>query len=218
MACHGLAAWVFYGAPARPGHWKAEQPGCVLASGAGLAMCPAVNLLAAGTSSSAAVIAAVMQPFHNSRCICPLRCHAPAGTYIRLRTLSNCCGTSQSCALSAVELMKPGSYITLRNAKVDMFRGSMRLAVNQVGAAGMWALQRIGSPEAFRGSMRPAVNQVGATNLLVLSHGLVRCCKRGQESGPVGSSMAPAVSSASPAALRCCQLRVPAMLPHRSSP
>lgn len=32
-----------------------------------------------------------------------------------------------------VELMKPGSYVTLRNAKVDMFRGSMRLAVNQWG-------------------------------------------------------------------------------------
>lgn len=34
----------------------------------------------------------------------------------------------------AVEVMKPGTYVTLRNAKVDMFRGSMRLAVNQVGA------------------------------------------------------------------------------------
>lgn len=33
--------------------------------------------------------------------------------------------------------MKPGSYVTLRNAKVDMFRGSMRLAVNQVGAGGV---------------------------------------------------------------------------------
>ncbi|PRW33839.1 Nucleic acid- OB-fold [Chlorella sorokiniana] len=32
-----------------------------------------------------------------------------------------------------VELMKPGTYVTLRNAKVDMFRGSMRLAVNQWG-------------------------------------------------------------------------------------
>lgn len=35
----------------------------------------------------------------------------------------------------AVDLAKPGSYLTLRNAKIDMFRGSMRLAVNQVGAA-----------------------------------------------------------------------------------
>ena len=44
----------------------------------------------------------------------------------------------------AVELMKPGSYVTLRNAKIDMFRGSMRLAVNQArgGGAltGLWVL------------------------------------------------------------------------------
>jgi replication factor A1 len=32
-----------------------------------------------------------------------------------------------------VDVAKPGSYIILRNAKVDMFRGSMRLAVNQWG-------------------------------------------------------------------------------------
>ncbi|KAL4430586.1 hypothetical protein ABPG77_005826 [Micractinium sp. CCAP 211/92] len=32
-----------------------------------------------------------------------------------------------------VDLAKPGSYLTLRNAKIDMFRGSMRLAVNQWG-------------------------------------------------------------------------------------
>lgn len=29
--------------------------------------------------------------------------------------------------------MKAGNYVTLRNAKIDMFRGSMRLAVNQWG-------------------------------------------------------------------------------------
>lgn len=32
-----------------------------------------------------------------------------------------------------VDLATPGSYITLRNARIDMFRGSMRLAVNQWG-------------------------------------------------------------------------------------
>ncbi|KAL4436927.1 hypothetical protein ABPG75_004066 [Micractinium tetrahymenae] len=32
-----------------------------------------------------------------------------------------------------VDIAKPGSYLTLRNAKIDMFRGSMRLAVNQWG-------------------------------------------------------------------------------------
>jgi hypothetical protein len=29
--------------------------------------------------------------------------------------------------------MKPGSYLTLRGAKVDMYRGSMRLAVDGAG-------------------------------------------------------------------------------------
>lgn len=32
-----------------------------------------------------------------------------------------------------VDLAMPGSYIVLRNARIDMFRGSMRLAVNQWG-------------------------------------------------------------------------------------
>lgn len=33
----------------------------------------------------------------------------------------------------AVDLAQPGKYITLRNAKIDMFRGSMRLAVDHWG-------------------------------------------------------------------------------------
>ncbi|KAE8689844.1 integrator complex subunit 9-like protein [Hibiscus syriacus] len=32
-----------------------------------------------------------------------------------------------------VELMKPGSTVILRNAKIDMFKGSMRLAVDKWG-------------------------------------------------------------------------------------
>ncbi|PIN06550.1 hypothetical protein CDL12_20889 [Handroanthus impetiginosus] len=32
-----------------------------------------------------------------------------------------------------VELMKPGNTVVLRNAKIDMFRGSMRLAVDKWG-------------------------------------------------------------------------------------
>lgn len=35
--------------------------------------------------------------------------------------------------LFAAELATPGKYITLRNAKIDMYRGSMRLAVDQWG-------------------------------------------------------------------------------------
>jgi hypothetical protein len=36
-------------------------------------------------------------------------------------------------AVHAVDIARPGKYIILRNAKVDMFRGSMRLAVNLWG-------------------------------------------------------------------------------------
>ncbi|XP_022930657.1 uncharacterized protein At4g28440-like [Cucurbita moschata] len=32
-----------------------------------------------------------------------------------------------------VDLMKPGNTVTLRNAKIDMFKGSMRLAVDKWG-------------------------------------------------------------------------------------
>lgn len=33
----------------------------------------------------------------------------------------------------AVDLMKPGTTVILRNAKIDMFKGSMRLAVDKWG-------------------------------------------------------------------------------------
>ena len=45
----------------------------------------------------------------------------------------------------AVDLAKPGQYVTLHNAKVDMFRGSMRLVVNQRGK-----LEAAESTEAFK--------------------------------------------------------------------
>ena len=32
-----------------------------------------------------------------------------------------------------VDLVEEGQYLTLRNAKIDMYKGSMRLAVNQWG-------------------------------------------------------------------------------------
>ena len=48
-----------------------------------------------------------------------------------------CClwGVGYQPALSccAVEHMEEGLYLTLRNAKIDMYKGSMRLAVNQWG-------------------------------------------------------------------------------------
>ena len=34
---------------------------------------------------------------------------------------------------TAVEFMEEGHFLTLRNAKIDMYKGSMRLAVNKWG-------------------------------------------------------------------------------------
>ncbi|KAK6154739.1 hypothetical protein DH2020_008987 [Rehmannia glutinosa] len=42
-----------------------------------------------------------------------------------------------------VELMKPGNTVILRNAKIDMFKGSMRLAVDK------WGLVEITEPAKF---------------------------------------------------------------------
>lgn len=36
-------------------------------------------------------------------------------------------------SLCTVDLATPGDYLVFRNARTDMFRGSMRLAVNQWG-------------------------------------------------------------------------------------
>lgn len=37
------------------------------------------------------------------------------------------------CVFCAVDLMKPGTTVILRNAKIDMFKGSMRVAVDKWG-------------------------------------------------------------------------------------
>ncbi|KZV53227.1 hypothetical protein F511_21484 [Dorcoceras hygrometricum] len=42
-----------------------------------------------------------------------------------------------------VELMKPGNTVILRNAKIDMFKGSMRLAVDK------WGLVEVTEPANF---------------------------------------------------------------------
>ena len=58
-----------------------------------------------------------------------------------------CCRSSPTCCRSlllAVDLVKPGTYLTLRNCKVDMFRGSMRLAVEKVSERAGWVGGRAG--------------------------------------------------------------------------
>ncbi|KAL1563733.1 hypothetical protein AAHA92_06162 [Salvia divinorum] len=42
-----------------------------------------------------------------------------------------------------VDLMKPGTSVILRNAKIDMFKGTMRLAVDK------WGCIEVGEPTAF---------------------------------------------------------------------
>ncbi|KAK3043389.1 hypothetical protein RJ639_002691 [Escallonia herrerae] len=42
-----------------------------------------------------------------------------------------------------VDIMKPGSTVILRNAKIDMFKGSMRLAVDK------WGLVEVTEPAKF---------------------------------------------------------------------
>lgn len=47
----------------------------------------------------------------------------------------HCCVKSErlSFFLRAVDLMKPENTVIIRNAKIDMFKGSMRLAVDKWG-------------------------------------------------------------------------------------
>lgn len=46
-------------------------------------------------------------------------------------------------SLYAVDLMKPDSTVILRNAKIDMFKGSMRLAVDK------WGRVEVTEPASF---------------------------------------------------------------------
>lgn len=48
-----------------------------------------------------------------------------------------------SFTLRAVDMMKPGNTVVLRNAKIDMFKGSMRLAVDK------WGRVEVGEPAKF---------------------------------------------------------------------
>jgi len=45
--------------------------------------------------------------------------------------------------LCSVDLMKDGATVTLRNAKIDMFKGSMRLAVDK------WGRVEVTEPASF---------------------------------------------------------------------
>ncbi|ESQ51987.1 hypothetical protein EUTSA_v10017314mg [Eutrema salsugineum] len=62
-----------------------------------------------------------------------------ASSHLRPARISECLvGDETACILftarnDQVDLMKPGTTVNLRNAKIDMFKGSMRLAVDKWG-------------------------------------------------------------------------------------
>lgn len=74
----------------------------------------------------------------------------PARGALKPQRVAECTvGDKSGCILltarnEQVDLMKPGAYVTLRNAKIDMFRGSMRLAVNQ------WGKMEAASGQSFK--------------------------------------------------------------------
>ncbi|XP_031114805.1 uncharacterized protein At4g28440-like [Ipomoea triloba] len=63
----------------------------------------------------------------------------PDGPQVRQMRIAECLVGDESGTIlftarnEQVDLMKPGSTLILRNAKIDMFKGSMRLAVDKWG-------------------------------------------------------------------------------------
>ena len=66
----------------------------------------------------------------------------------------------------AVDVMKAGSYVTLRNAKVDMFRGSMRLVVDQ------WGVVEPASGASFTPKVRESKRNSHVVKLGLVESGL----------------------------------------------
>ncbi|XP_039019695.1 uncharacterized protein At4g28440-like [Hibiscus syriacus] len=60
-----------------------------------------------------------------------------ASPHLRQNRIAECLVGDETILFTArndqVELMKPGTTVILRNAKIDMFKGSMRLAVDRWG-------------------------------------------------------------------------------------
>ncbi|KAJ4903543.1 hypothetical protein Rs2_17494 [Raphanus sativus] len=64
---------------------------------------------------------------------------AAASSHLRPNRISECLVGDETASIlftarnDQVDLMKPGATVNLRNAKIDMFKGSMRLAVDKWG-------------------------------------------------------------------------------------
>ncbi|XP_019183552.1 PREDICTED: uncharacterized protein At4g28440-like [Ipomoea nil] len=73
----------------------------------------------------------------------------PDGPQVRQMRIAECLVGDESGTIlftarnEQVDLMKPGSTLILRNAKIDMFKGSMRLAVDK------WGRMEEAEPTAF---------------------------------------------------------------------
>ncbi|KAM0944264.1 putative nucleic acid-binding protein [Dioscorea sansibarensis] len=63
----------------------------------------------------------------------------PDGSHVRQMRIAECLVGDETGTIiftarnEQVELLKPGATVVLRNAKIDMFKGSMRLAVDKWG-------------------------------------------------------------------------------------
>ncbi|CAA7410182.1 unnamed protein product [Spirodela intermedia] len=73
----------------------------------------------------------------------------PTAAHLRLTKIAECLVGDETGTIvftarnEQVDLMKPGATIILRNAKIDMFKGSMRLAVDK------WGRVEVAEPAVF---------------------------------------------------------------------
>ncbi|CAK9161335.1 unnamed protein product [Ilex paraguariensis] len=73
----------------------------------------------------------------------------PDGPQVRQMKIAECVVGDDSGTIvftarnNQVDLMEPGTTVILRNAKIDMFKGSMRLAVDK------WGLVEVTEPASF---------------------------------------------------------------------
>ncbi|KAL0395691.1 UNVERIFIED_CONTAM: hypothetical protein Scaly_0017500 [Sesamum calycinum] len=78
-----------------------------------------------------------------------LRKGRPDGPQVRQMRIAECLVGDETGTIlftarnEQVDLMKPDSTVTLRNAKIDMFKGSMRLAVDK------WGRVEVADPAKF---------------------------------------------------------------------
>ncbi|XP_010469416.1 PREDICTED: uncharacterized protein At4g28440-like [Camelina sativa] len=95
-----------------------------------------VDQLKPGTSGHTLTVKVVDQ---NSVTKKPTGGGASSSSHLRPARISECLvGDETACILftarnDQVDLMKPGATVNIRNAKIDMFKGSMRLAVDKWG-------------------------------------------------------------------------------------